>query len=182
MLDYYAYTRIHGFRPLFEQKQAQYAERFPRYPHPTFAEPYRFDSFRALREIVSVARSRHLDLTLIIYPYHAWMMDMFREDGLLESFTLWKRALVHSVNQLDPAVRIFDFSGASTFTLEAVPSTGDRQSHVTWYWEPGHFRPSLGDKIIARIYGGKDAGFGEVLSSVGDATAGTRKEALSPLR
>src|SRR6185312_4350857 len=79
LLDYYAYTRIHGFRPLFEQKQAQYAERFPRYPHPTFAEPYRFDSFRALREIVSVARSRHLDLTLIIYPYHAWMMDLFRE-------------------------------------------------------------------------------------------------------
>ncbi len=34
---------------------------------------------------------------------------------------------------------------------------------MRWYWEPGHFRTSLGDKIIDRLYGG-GADFGRDLT------------------
>ena len=31
---------------------------------------------------------------------------------------------------------------------------------MRWYWEAGHFKRELGDRIIARIRGGGDEGFG----------------------
>ena len=59
-------------------------------------------------------------------------------------------------------------TGYNSFTTESVPAPGDKHTQVTWYWEPGHFRPSLGDAIIARIYGRGDTGFGSLLTSPAD--------------
>jgi hypothetical protein len=34
---------------------------------------------------------------------------------------------------------------------------------MRWYWEPGHFRTSLGEKIIDRLYG-RESAFGRDLT------------------
>lgn len=164
--EYRAYTRQHGFRDLFDQKQAQYVARFPRYPHPDFADPDRTSSFRSLREIVATALAHDLDLTLIVYPYHAWVMDLLRQNDIWSSSEAWKHALVRVVAELDPShrVRIVDFSGYNSYTTERVPEPGDTRNEVHWYWEPGHFRPALGDRIICRLYGGESNGFGRDLA------------------
>jgi hypothetical protein len=164
--EYRAYAELHGIRDLFDQNQAEYAARFPRYPHPDYADPDRTPSFRSLREIITTARANDLDLTLMIYPYHAWVMDLLRQNGLWNSFEAWKRALVRVVAGLDPLqrVRIIDFSGYNQYTTEPVPAPGDIRSKVRWYWEPGHFRPALGERIIDRLYGGRDDGFGHDLT------------------
>jgi hypothetical protein len=164
--EYKIYVKLHGFRDLFDQKQVQYSAWFARYPHPDFAHPYRTDSFRALREIIQVAQRRNLDLTLIIYPYHAWVLDLLLRDGLWTSFENWKRALVEVVATLDPAhrVRIVDFSGFNTYSTEHVPAAGDTKTIVQYYWEPGHFRPSLGNAMIRRLYDGDAGSFGQTLT------------------
>jgi len=167
LLPYESYVMQHGFRDLFDQKQTQYAAWFASCPHPSFADPYRSRGFRALREIVEVAHERKLDLTLIIYPYHAWLVDLMRRDGLWDSFEDWKRALVRVVAALDPdrQVRIVDFSGYNAYTTEAVPSPGDTRSDMKWYWEPGHFRSSLGDAMIRRLFDDQNSSFGRVINS-----------------
>jgi len=179
--EYLPYVKLHGFRDLFDQKQAQYAERFPHYVHPDFAEPYRTGSVRSLREIIDIARGHDLDITLIIYPYHAWVMDLLRQNGLWGVFEAWKRALVRVVGALDPdgRVRIVDFSGYNLYTTTPVPRPGDTVTDVRWYWEPGHFRGALGDRIIARLYGSESTGFGRDLSqaTVDDVIAAIRQEA-----
>jgi hypothetical protein len=164
--EYQAYVKQHGFRDLFDQKQTEYTARFPRYIHPDFIAPYRTRSFRALREIVTTARAHDLEITLIVYPYHAWVMDLLRQNGLWHSLEAWKQALVHVVADLDPSqqVRIIDFSGYNLFTTEPVPTLGDINNEVHYYWEPGHFRPSLGDQIIRRLYGAGNDGFGRDLT------------------
>jgi hypothetical protein len=179
--EYVGYVKLHGFRDLFDQKQRDYVARFRGYPHPDFIEPYRTPSFRYLREIVTTALDNDCSLTLIIYPYHAWVLDLLREDGLWESAEAWKRALVKVVASLDPMkrVRIFDFSGYNKYSTEPPPLRGDLRTELHWYWEPGHFRPALGDQIIGRLYNGEDKGFGRELSSetVDQVIAAVRREA-----
>ena len=160
--DYDVYVRQHGFRDLFDQKQAQLDARFAKYPHPDFVEPYRTSSFRSLRKIVTAARAHDLELTLVIYPYHAWIMDFIRKYGIWDASEAWKRALVRVVAETAPSmqVRIVDFSGYNAVTQEHVPAPGDVRTEVHWYWEPGHFRSALGDRMIARLYGDGSRGFG----------------------
>lgn len=165
--EYRLYVKQHGFRDLFDQKAQQYAGWFARYPHPDFADPYRTQSFRALREIIMVAQRRDLDVTLIIYPYHAWVLDLLRRDDLWGSFESWKRALVRVVTALHPdhGIRIVDFSGYSAYATVQVPAQGDTRTDVKWYWEPGHFRPTLGDEMIRRLYDRQNTTFGRTLST-----------------
>jgi hypothetical protein len=165
--DYRAYVKIHGFRDLFDQKQANYVIGFPtNNPHPDYTNPYAARSFRALRQIIRTARARDLEVTLIIYPYHAWFMDLVRKDGLWDAFDAARRTLVAVVAENDPSrqVRIVDFSGYNTHTTEPVPPRGDTRDEVRWYWEPGHFRPALGDLMIARLYRDEDHDFGRNLT------------------
>lgn len=181
--QYKGYVRTHGFRDLFDQKQNQYSERFARFPHPDFKQPYAVASFAALREIITVAQRQNLDVTLVVYPYHAWAMDLMRRDGLWPSFEAWKRALVDVVAALDAhdRIRIFDFSGYNAHTTEPVPARGDTTTDMKWYWEPGHFRPALGDQIIRRLYDGEATSFGRILSpaTIDQAIRAVREEAHS---
>lgn len=181
--EYRDYVKLHGFRDLFDQKQVQYVTRFPKYIHPDFADPYRTRNFRALREILQTAEAKKLDLTLIIYPYHAWVMDLIRSTGIWGSFEAWKRALVRVVAEQDPVhrVRLVDFSGYNIYTKEAVPAVGDFTTELRWYWEPGHFRPALGDRIIDRLYDGRNDGFGRDLSAttLDDVIAAIRQEVMA---
>ncbi len=44
-----------------------------------------------------------------------------------------------------------------------MPAAGDTHTEMRWYWEPGHFQSTLGDKIIDRVTG-RDASFGRELT------------------
>jgi hypothetical protein len=185
--DYRAYVRLHGFRDLFDQKQASYVVGFPtNNAHPDYTNPYAAPSFRSLRQIIRTARAHDIEVTLIIYPYHAWFMDLVRKDGLWDAFDAARRTLVAVVAENDPSgqVRIIDFSGYNVYTTEPVPPPGDTRDEVRWYWEPGHFRPSLGDLIIARTYRDEDVGFGRNLtpSTIENVLAAMRVEAMAEER
>jgi hypothetical protein len=164
--EYVAYVRSHGFRDLFEQKQRQYVARFAAYRPMTFADPSTSLNFRALREILTTARLHQVEVVLIIYPYHAWVMDLLRQTGLWTTLEEWKRAVVRVSSMTDQSghTRIIDFSGYNAYTTEEVPSVDDTSSIMRWYWEPGHFRPALGDRIIGRLFGEANDGFGRDLT------------------
>ncbi|MBV8589334.1 MAG: hypothetical protein JO212_04620, partial [Acetobacteraceae bacterium] len=162
--EYAIYASQHGFRSLFTQKQAQYAARFPHYVQRDFADPYQAADFRSLRAIIQSSVKYNCQLVLIIYPYHAWVLDLLRQNGLWPSFEAWKRALVRVVAELGQGrVRIVDFSGYNSFAVEAVPAASDLRTKMHWYWEAGHFQSALGDRMIARLYG-HEKGFGRELT------------------
>ena len=61
-------------------------------------------------------------------------------------------------------VEVWDFSGVSPETLEAIPTRGDRKTHLNYYWEAGHFKKELGNLVIDRLLG-KQNDFGIKLDS-----------------
>jgi hypothetical protein len=48
-------------------------------------------------------------------------------------------------------VRLFDFAQESAVSREPVPPPGDRHTQMRWYWEAGHFKSELGDRLVARM-------------------------------
>ncbi len=96
---------------------------------------------------------------LIIYPYHAQIRMIIERLGMGQLFADWKRlvvAIAERHTKPGNKVQVWDFSGVSPETLEAIPAKGDRQTRLIHYWEAGHFKKQLGDLVIARLLGSQN--------------------------
>jgi hypothetical protein len=147
------------------------------------------EPLNALKRVLVLCREHDLTCRFVIYPYHANMLDLLSLTGLWPAFEDWKRELVRLVaTSGEPEksadielvslsatptngsklgdVELWDFSGYHRYAREQVPAVGDRTARVQWYWEAGHFKRELGDKMLERIYGSGDSAFG--LRAAGD--------------
>ena len=153
--EYIAAVRQHGARSLFEQKEADYEKQYRTFKPADFAKPLENPEFHYLVAIIRACASHRVRLILFTYPYHSAYFALLHRAGLWRSFEAWKRALNEVVGQTTARtggdVRLFDFAQESAFSNEPVPPANDRTSQLRWYWEAGHFKSALGEKIIARI-------------------------------
>jgi hypothetical protein len=174
--EYADYMRHVGGAGIFEHKMAEYRARFATYTPPDFRDPARNATFVALLAVLDAATENDCTVDIIIYPYHAAVLDLIEQDALWPSFEAFKSVLVSLVWQRHPGTRIVDFSGYNAFTTEPPPTAGSGQA-MRWYWEPGHFRTSLGDQIIERLYG-EFGGFGRDLrpDTLADVLGAIRRE------
>lgn len=124
------------------------------------------DDERILDAILARMAGSGASVHLVIYPYHAQIRMMLERLGLGDLFAEWKR-LVFALAARHAAggrVEVWDFSGVAPETLEAIPARGDRRTHLKYYWEAGHFKKALGDRMIARMLG-EENGFGRKLGA-----------------
>lgn len=59
-------------------------------------------------------------------------------------------------------VRLIDFSVLHPYTREPIPPRGDTRTVMRFYWESGHFKPALGEAVIARLF--RESDFGVALA------------------
>ncbi len=161
-----AYLRRSGQHEHFAEKTRAYEKQFARLKAQDFANPDAIANFRALDAILDVARDKHCRVVLFIHPYHAQFMDVMQKAGLTGSFVSWKAALTAYVaaRATGQALTLVDFSEPSDFTREAVPAPDDLRTVMQWYWEAGHYKAALGDKMIPRLMGAETS-FGKVLNA-----------------
>ncbi len=164
MHDYRRMAEVEGYFNLFRQRDKEYARSLARKPRNLFLAGTRtsFD-FEDVNSILNQARARHIPVHVVIYPYHAHLLESMRMLGYWELFEDWKRELVRLAGAQGQDVRLWDFSGYHDYATEAAPKAGDRKTEVRWYWEAGHFQKELGRLILERIQGGGDPGFGQLL-------------------
>lgn len=168
MQDYLKITADEGYWNVFRQKDKANIKDFLRRPKGIFDANGRSSAaLDDLRQILTLCRQHGIKLHLVIYPYHAHLLEIFRITGHWQAFEAWKREVVHIAAQdagADEglAVPLWDFSGFNELTTEAVPEKGDRKTRMQWYWEAGHFKSELGDLVLDRVLGGTGsaAGFG----------------------
>jgi hypothetical protein len=106
-------------------------------------------------------------LRIFIPPYHNTIRKLIQEDDTQErSFEVWRKYVVKLAQRNN--IEVWDFSGATIYTSEVIPNKSDRATIMNWYWDPGHFRSSLGDLILERILQSKSSAdeFGQRLASV----------------
>jgi hypothetical protein len=157
-----------GYGSLFLQKNAENARTYMKAPKSVFAEgSSTSESWRDLDQLVALIRKHGIDARFVIYPYHAHILEMFRHAGLMRAFDDWKRQLSDIVGASGDGCRLWDFSGYTAYATEPVPAPGDRRSEMRWYWESGHFKRELGDRMLARMFSESDLGFGTCLTRAG---------------
>lgn len=114
-------------------------------------------AMQELRSIAGVSREHGIRLTLVLNPIHARQVYLYSAAGLWPTYEQWKRDLLVASAE-GHAVELWDFSGVSACTAEALPARKDTVARMRWYRETSHFRRVLGDKVLDRIGGhGADA-------------------------
>lgn len=107
-----------------------------------------------LAHLLADARSRGIEVQLFTYPYHADLLETLADLELWPLLEDWKRQI--RALALAPETRaasLWDFTTFNSYTTERIPPPGDTASDMAWYWEPGHFKASFGEVMIAAMYG-----------------------------
>jgi hypothetical protein len=156
--DYRKMARDEGYYPLFQQRATRYAKRFvSRPPALHNAHGQTAVDFEHLHSVLSAAAAAGAEIQIAIYPYHAQILAMFEQAGLMPAFEQWKVLMatqVAAVRAAYPQARItlWDFSGYTPYQCEAIPAKGERKAATAWYWEAGHFKSALGDIMLDRMF------------------------------
>lgn len=174
MRDYASHAANEGYQALFRQRAVENIKAYLRRPKDLFhVDGSASAALNDLRQVMRLCRREGIDLHLAIYPYHAQLLEIFRQTGHWPAFESWKRALVYVVEEEAVATRkppypLWDFSAVNAWTGETIPAQGDRHTEMRWYWEAGHFKRELGDHMLRRMLDPEQAavtGFGERLGS-----------------
>jgi hypothetical protein len=173
-LSYVPIVRRSGARSMFQQRLDETAARYIQadlalYP----AGESDSQEFAAYRRAIALALEKKCSLRILTYPYHAEYLLLFREMGIFDEFETWKRQLVDSIDVATrgrsdaPLVELWDFAIVSGPTGLDV-GDGNAPGAEQWYWEAGHFKKELGDRVLARMLqeriGPDDAALGERLT------------------
>jgi len=111
-----------------------------------------------IRRIVAFCRAQRVDLRIFIAPEHAHQLEITAAIGEWATLENAKRALVQLLAE-DAArhpgaspIPLWDFSGYSSVTTEALPESGSR-AEMGFYWDSSHFKDVVGDLVLDRLFG-----------------------------
>lgn len=160
MHEYRRFVRADGQHTMFRQVETTYLTSYLRLQPTLHPEGGRTSpELRDFAEVVSLCRAAGVNLIVFIHPYHAHILESYRAAGLWPLFEDWKRDIVALLDtdrtahpDLAP-VPLWDFSGYTGVTTEAVPPAGDRRTTMHGYWEAGHYNSAVGDLALARMLG-----------------------------
>ncbi len=162
LLNYIKEVEQSGHHQLFRQRAEENLKSWKRKAPRVQLEAGISPDYAALERFLSLASKSGVKIYVVTYPYHAQIRLLMERIGLGDVFSEWKKSLLLETQKFShqgSEIQVWDFSGISGPSLEVIPAYGDRQTQLEYYWEAGHFKKALGDKIIQQILAG-DAGFG----------------------
>jgi len=149
--EYKKYVRQKGHFKLFEDKLNQWLAFLTRktvvFLNTTDSSP----ELMALKEILEFCSNNEIKLVMFIHPYHHSLVNMINETGRAEEYQRWIDRITYIVEGKH-SVQLWDFSKNNWYTNEIVPEDGDHTTKMQWYWEPGHYKNTLGNIIIKRVF------------------------------
>lgn len=156
MRDYVQEVRRSGAYAMFTQRAQESAKAYA--AKPLALEVTRTGTssdWEALKKLLAVARPGLTEVDIVIYPYHAQLRWLFAEYGLEDLFQQWRERLLHTVETENATrgltARVWDFSGFTAIHCEPIPPPDDRRTELNWYWEGGHFKKELGDRMLNQL-------------------------------
>ena len=163
MQNYKKLVQVEGYANLFKAKDQTNINLYQNLPKSIFdSSGTSSPRLKNLENILNFCRQHGISVHLVVYPYHARLLETIRVTGHWQDFEEWKRTLAEIVEKESKAypsfsVDLWDFSGFDRYSTESVPPEGDRKTETQWYWEAGHFKSELGGKILDRIFDSSNA-------------------------
>lgn len=177
--EYHDLVATEGHAALFEQRNRENLKAWLSGPKAVrWPEPGGSDAWAALEQLAAECRKRGIRLVLFTYPYHADILLGVQRAGLWSAFKDWTRTLARvGVRERVP---VWFFTRIDAVATEAVPAEGDTTTRLHWYWEAGHFKAALGDRMIAAMTDDAPFGFDMRLTpETADAKLGALQQGLA---
>ncbi|MBR0568595.1 hypothetical protein J5J83_20920 [Azoarcus sp. L1K30] len=147
--DYLDIIRTEGQHVLFAQKNRELRRGLQQAYVVEADDGSPGSGFTALRTLIAWSRQRDIKVTLFINPYHADYLANIEASGNWPVFETWKTMLTAMAAQED--VDLWDFNTVDAYTTESPPSAGNRENMLQWFWEPAHYRSTLGELMLATM-------------------------------
>ncbi|MBT7485366.1 MAG: hypothetical protein HN673_03280 [Rhodospirillales bacterium] len=106
---------------------------------------------------------------VFLHPYHADILASMSLTGHIDTFNQFKRSLAREISiitrETGATIPLWDFAAMYPPNISPAPKKGELGVASRWYWEAGHYRKSLGDKMLKRMLGALDSDlqFGDLL-------------------
>lgn len=161
MRDYLKITADEGYWAIFRQRDFENIKAYAKRPRDIVdASGASSPTLDDLRRVITLCHKHRIDLKLVIYPYHAHLMETLYLTRHWQAFENWKRAVAHIAHDEAiaaglPPIPLWDFSRFNAVSQSAVPGKDDRKTANPWYWEAGHFKRELGEQVLAQVLGGE---------------------------
>jgi hypothetical protein len=179
--QYVPIIRLEGHAAVAEQRNRENVDAYLRRDGTlTIADGRPNRPMRELALLLADARQAGVEVHMFTFPYQADLLETLNQLGLWPLVEDWKRELHRlATAPKTRAASLWDFTTYSAYATEPIPPPGDTATDMAWYWEPGHFKPALGDRLIAAMFGtatdGADAAGIDLVSADLDAAfAGIR--------
>lgn len=151
--EHAGHVRLEGHFGLFHQRNIENIRAYLRRPRAVRRDDGQLSpAFTYLDWLLKWCLQRGARVDLVIYPYHAQLLEVLHHTGHWAPYEQWKRLLVERIGTRSDSVRLWDFSGYHEVASEPVPPKGDTRTAMRWYWEAGHFKSALGDLIVSRLH------------------------------
>ncbi len=84
---------------------------------------------------------------------HSPAYELFSTSDHWQTYLQWKKSVTLMLDKMPCKIRLLDFSGINDVTAE--PLLRKIRSGVApyWHWESTHYKPKVGETIIASIFG-----------------------------
>ncbi|MGD8326629.1 MAG: hypothetical protein PVF65_06910, partial [Sphingomonadales bacterium] len=172
--DFKAFVENNGPQIMFAAKEKDYLKDLSGKPKRIqWPTPGENPDWRAVHKLIQWAEASNVELIFFTHPYHVSLLEAFDRKGLWPAFEAWKIKLTTVADRWN--IPLWDFAVVSDETLEAVPS----QDSMAFYWEAGHYKAELGDRMVVRMRGGEGFGFKLKSEYVQDYLALQRKQLLN---
>ena len=150
MIDYEGHARRSGYKVIFETANLRIQEMLQKHQKVSYsAVTGPAKSIEELRALVTLLQSRGTRVTVVINPLHVDYTASIQKFGLLPVFEAWKRDLATLSGQSE--VPVVDYGCEGEFLVEKIPPAGDLKTTMRGYWDAQHFKPRIGDAMIATI-------------------------------
>lgn len=156
--EYHAIVRAEGHFLIFAQRDRENLQQRLRGPKGTFhADRQSGPMYRILDRFLDDLCRRNIKVTLFTHPYHLNLLQILDATGLWTELGDWKRELSRVVAgaaqrcERPDLIELWDFTVVTEETTEPVPARGDVRSKMRWYWEAGHYKSTLGTRMMATM-------------------------------
>jgi len=130
-----------------------------------------------IAELFKLAGQRQLQLILLIQPSHVSRLEMLDAMGYWAELERWKQLLAKlsdAARSSGVDVTLWDFSGYEPENLEAMPPAAQARTPLRWYWDPVHYRPAMGDRLVETMAAGSAGNGGSLVAPLTSATLEAR--------
>ncbi|MBU2676968.1 MAG: hypothetical protein KJP16_07770 [Gammaproteobacteria bacterium] len=161
--DFVYVTSLEGPGALFELKMASLRERLASPLSLHYSDNTLAGDFDLFARFLDIAAVQGVEVIVLTNPFHEWFWDLLRMQGLFDAHADWLEEIESRVRSAPGRVTLWDFSADSEFIRESVPLPGVKAPPLEWFWEPSHYRKSLGDKMLDSMLAkdcGSQASFG----------------------